>query len=350
MRPSQRIGGSGLDTQKRNVFILLFALLISYEFVPLALAPESTFSVIWITDTQYLSQTYPSDFDNTCNWIISNKDTYNIKMVVHTGDIVNTPSDLNQWENANHSMGILLDNGIPYCWDAGNHDDQSSWNGMNFKAFNASAMSQRPYWLGDDSNGRSTAVHFEFGNWNFIVVNLEYEASDPALSWANSILDSHPNSYAIVATHAYLDENCRYHQWSLHLQNTVLNNHPNVFMTLNGHYYSNGNANRTVIGNRYELFFNYQNLDSERGAATVRILTFNVLESKVDVKTYKIYSGQFATDSENQFTLNIPIGAIPEFPANLLPLVVALIALSSVVLRPRRPIYIQDSQRPPRSQ
>lgn len=95
-------------------------------------------------------------------------------------------------------------------------------------------------------------------NWSFIVINLEYEANDSALSLANSILDSHPNSCAIVATHAYLDENCQYDQWGLHLQNTVLNNHSNVFMTLNGHYYSNGNANRTVIGNRYELFFNYQ--------------------------------------------------------------------------------------------
>jgi hypothetical protein len=88
-----------LDTQNRNVFLLLFALLISCEFVPLVLATESTFSVIWTTDTQFLSQTYPSDFDNTCNWIIGNKDTYNIKMVVHTGDIVNTDSDLKQWEN-----------------------------------------------------------------------------------------------------------------------------------------------------------------------------------------------------------------------------------------------------------
>jgi len=129
-----------LDTQNRNVFILLFVLLlISCEFIPLTLASESTFSVIWITDTQYLLQTYPSDFDNTCNWIISNKDTYNIKIVVHTGDIVNTASDLDQWENANHSMGMLLDNGIPYCWDAGNHDDQSAWNGLNFKALNARA-------------------------------------------------------------------------------------------------------------------------------------------------------------------------------------------------------------------
>lgn len=78
-----------------------------------------------MTDTQYLSQNYPEEFDRACQWIVDNKEAYDIQMVVHTGDIVNTGTDLNQWANANHSLGVLFDNGVPYCWDAGNHDRTS---------------------------------------------------------------------------------------------------------------------------------------------------------------------------------------------------------------------------------
>jgi hypothetical protein len=102
---------------------------------------KNDFSIIWITGTQYLSKSHPTYFDSLCRWIVRYSDTYNVKMVVHTGDIVDSGGDLSQWANANNSMGILLDNGIPYCWDAGNHDfSASSWIGNQFSAFNATLM------------------------------------------------------------------------------------------------------------------------------------------------------------------------------------------------------------------
>ena len=70
-----------------------------------------------------------------------NVETYNVKMVIHTGDIVDTEGNRTQWLNANQSMSILLNNGIPYCWDAGNHDYNSTcWIGYQFGAFNPQIM------------------------------------------------------------------------------------------------------------------------------------------------------------------------------------------------------------------
>ena len=43
-------------------------------------------------------------------------------MVIHTGDIVQVANSTNDWINANNAMMQLYNNGIPYCWDAGNHD------------------------------------------------------------------------------------------------------------------------------------------------------------------------------------------------------------------------------------
>ena len=51
---------------------------------------EANFSIVWITDTQYLSKSYPAYFDNLCRWIVAHRNVYNVKMVVHTGDIVDS--------------------------------------------------------------------------------------------------------------------------------------------------------------------------------------------------------------------------------------------------------------------
>ena len=105
-----------------------------------------------IGDTQFLSSSYPQLFTDTTNWIVNNAASYNLKMVVHTGDIVDningTPaiSDPVQWSRANTSMSLLLNAGIPYCWDAGNHDQipwndaNGTWIGSSYAAFNATNM------------------------------------------------------------------------------------------------------------------------------------------------------------------------------------------------------------------
>lgn len=80
------------------------------------------FSVIWITDTQYLSEKFPWNFDTVCKWIVDHEELLNVKAVIHTGDMVEHSDNMKEWNRANHSMSILLKNDIPYCWDAGNHD------------------------------------------------------------------------------------------------------------------------------------------------------------------------------------------------------------------------------------
>jgi hypothetical protein len=298
-------------------------------------ASDFTFSLIWITDTQYLSQNYPAEFDRACQWIVDNKDAYNIRMVVHTGDIVNIGTDMNQWANANHSLGILLGNAMPYCWDAGNHDQTSgSWAGKNFRAFNAALMESKLYWEADCLDGKNTATSFNVSNEVFMIVNIEYHANSTVIQWLTNILDAHADAHVVLATHAYLNESCGYGNdgWASRLRDNVLTNHSNVFMTLNGHYHSSSTTNHTTIGNRQELFFDFQDQDGQKGGATLRILTFDLTKPKVDIKTYKPFKDQFLTDSNNQFSLDLPFEAIPEFPSFVFLVPFALISFFSVVI------------------
>ena len=273
--------------------------------------PEGTFSVIWITDTQYLSESHPTYYDSLCRWIVNHADEYNVKMVIHTGDMVEDEFNQTHWENANNSMSILLNNDVPYCWNAGNHDYNTTyWIGTQYSAFNPAVMAGKPYWVGDIFDGQNTAVHFTVSDWDFLIINIAYQANDTALSWANNLLDTYPDSHAIVAAHNYLNTTGGYSakgkddsSWPLNFKRSVLDTHGNVFLALSGHVYPTSGC-RTKVGGRDELMFNRQDKDSQMGAASLRILTFDTANGTISVKTFYIYANTFLDDTNNQFTLN----------------------------------------------
>jgi hypothetical protein len=207
------------------------------------------------------------------------------------------------------------------------------WNGKSFTAFNVSVLRSKTYWEADCLDGRNTAVSFNVSEHNFLVVNIEYHANSTVLQWLNAILDTHADSHVVVATHAYLNETCGYGNdgWALGLKNNLLANHTNVFLTLNGHYHSSSTANGTVVGERLEIFFDRQDLEGQKGAASLRILTFELSQGKLDVRTYDTYAGKFLTDSDSQFTMNLPFQIVPEFSHSLyIALFVVVVTISSI--------------------
>ena len=235
-------------------------------------------------------------------------------MVIHTGDIVDTEGNQSQWANANHSMSLLLDADIPYCWNAGNHDyNATCWIGNQYAAFNPALLAGKSYWIGDEFNGQNTAIHVNASGWDLLVVNLQNLANESALNWANSIIDAYPYSHVIVATHAFLNSQGKYtyalsgqnDSWANDLNDTVLQNHPSVFLTLSGHFNTN-NGRQNRVGDRTDLMFNRQDQDGSLGGATLRILTFDTADGVIDVKTFVLYANTFLTDTNDQFAVNTP--------------------------------------------
>jgi hypothetical protein len=277
---------------------------------------EDSFSIIQISDTQYLSALYPDLFTNLTTWISQNSQYYNIKMVVHTGDIVDDNSQSYQWVNANESMSILLNSGIPYSWCAGNHDQlnhnvNTSWNGSKYLAFNGSFSKLNSFWVEDMYDSKNTAVKLAIGNFPFVIINIEYHANSSVLIWVRSLLNKASGSNVILATHSYLNNSQGYgyggdYKWEDSLR-TLLNEHPNVFLTISGHDNLGNSANMTRVGNREEIFFNRQGMENWKGSASARIYTFNIASMEVSVKTYVTYTQSFLTDGFNQFSFNVTL-------------------------------------------
>ena len=321
-------------------------------------ADNSYFSIIQITDTQYLSWMNPALYYDTTNWIVNNSERLNLKMVVHTGDLVDTPIHTSEWEVANKAMITLYNNGIPYCWNAGNHDQlppnetsnlwlgdsNTDWLGSQYPAFSQSIMQLEPYWVSDIFNGKNTAVTFNHLNYRFMIINTEFLANSSTTNWMQNLIHGSQNFNVIVATHDYLNMTGGYgtrstsnagvldYNWGNNFKN-ILDQHPNVFMTISGHIQSRSiGANNKRVGNREEIFFNRQEINDRRGAASIRIYNFDLVNMQVNVSTYDIDSKTWLTDSRNQFifSVNLQISNGTEKPFTAILIILVIIIVSSL--------------------
>jgi len=311
----------------------------------------NSFSIFWITDTQFLSESNPALFKMMNNWIVSNWTAYNGKLVIHTGDMVQTGDVQQEWENANDAMTIFHDNDIPYTWCAGNHDDwvlddeTSGWAGnlWGTPAFDPVAYSSlanqylQTKWVDDFHAGMNTALTFKANGLDFLVVNIEWNADPTVLKWVEGILadPAYAGHNAILAPHAYIDaygetDDAR---WGPTLANFVagltpmMEAHPNVFLTLNGHFATDSGYNTpTPVGGVNSLMFDRQDCcdnpgdttgrgvdtddsttrDADKvGGATVTILNFDTDNNQIHVSTYDVYTGQWRVEPANQYTVTM---------------------------------------------
>jgi hypothetical protein len=304
------------------------------------------FSIFWITDTQFLSETNPDLFSKMTNWIVANWGAYNGKMVVHSGDIVQTGSVQAEWKNADAAMSILLKNGIPYTWCAGNHDDlvgddpTSGWSGNQWtSAFNPSVVRRalgkldHVHWADDYHGGMNTAAAFSADDLDFLIINIEWNAdAGTTLKWVEGLLN-HPRyagHHVIIAPHAYIDEtgSTDDEKWGPELSafvkalTALMNrNSYRVFLTLNGHFATDsGYHTPHMADGRNELMFDRQDStddpdqpmatvttpdSSKVGGGTVTILTFNPERNLVSVKTYDVCTDKYRDDPQERFAFTM---------------------------------------------
>jgi hypothetical protein len=306
--------------------------------------PEGAFSVFWITDTQFLSESNPALFKMLNNWIVENWTRFNGRLVIHTGDIVQNGPVEQEWLNADDAMSVLLSNHIPYTWCAGNHDDlvsgdaTSGWRGRQWtNAFDPSVVSPRvnalPYvrWAGDYHDGMNTALSFSANGLDFLVVSLEWNAQPDVLRWVGSVLDdpAYAGHHVIVAPHAYIDASGSLDdpRWAAQLKDftagltEMMDERPSVFLTLNGHFATECGYNTPhPINNRNELMFDRQDCaddpedvigrgvdnpppsDGDKvGGATATVLMFDAINNQIRARTYDFFSGKWRTYHTEQY-------------------------------------------------
>ena len=203
----------------------VFAILASLLLVSLLTAhgrSEELFTLAVIPDSQ--QEVLKPDDDRLpkrMEWLVAHRESLKLKMVLHTGDLLNwdTPDHL-QYERASAALAVLDRAGLPYAVGLGNHDTAATMVGGSAAPGNVNANLRNTstfntyfpvarfkalrgvYQTGKVDNAFHT---FVAGGLDWLVLNLELWARTDAVNWARTVLRDHPGHNVIVITHSHLN-------------------------------------------------------------------------------------------------------------------------------------------------
>jgi len=260
--------------------------------------PKS-FSVVLLPDTQNYAEKYPDTYISQTLWIRKQLKTDNIKFAIHLGDIVQTATKENEWENAHRAMQIL-DGVVPYSMVPGNHDmvvkDRNST--LYNKFFSPARFKDRAWYGGHrGDNNDNNYCFFEHAELKFMVISLEFAPRDETLQWAAKICQKYPDRRVIIATHCYMRPNGRDTGCATsynvegnsgeEIWQKLVKKQSNIFFVISGHVLGVGlqTSQNDVGGKVIEMLTDYQGLPNG-GDGWLRTLRFIPDENKIQVTTY----------------------------------------------------------------
>ncbi|TDN92262.1 metallophosphoesterase [Microbacterium sp. BK668] len=231
---------------------------------------DTKFSIAVIPDTQNEVTASDNRFANRVSWLVGNEERLDLRYATQVGDLSNWgAADPAQFARASTELKPL-EQTMPWSGAIGNHDTGavcpggSACPGISANVavrdtadYNAYfPVSRFPGLEGVFENGKvDNAFHvFQAGGADWLVLNLELWPRAEAVTWARSVVESHPGHNVIVVTHAYLEgdgsisgSNGGYGATSpRYLYDNLIKLYPNIKIVLSGHVGTAGS--RTDVG------------------------------------------------------------------------------------------------------
>lgn len=293
-------------------------------------------TLVVLPDTQFYACYYADVFLAQTSWMRDHSVDQNIRMAIHTGDIVDGDEAM-QWQNAAAAMH-QLDGVVPYLIAPGNHDlwpDRHTM--MNDQAYFPLASFQRwPWFAGayDSKRSDNMAAVIDLDGRPWIVIGLEWSPRNKVVDWAARLLSEHADKPAILFTHAYLfADGTRYdrsklqafHPWPYQftpsegindgedLWRKLVAPHSNVRLVFSGHVIPDVPARLTDVrpdGTRvHQILANYQRCaacpceQNKGGNGWLRLVRFDRARKRIVVQTYSPFLGASKEDEANTFEL-----------------------------------------------
>ena len=284
-----------------------------------------TFAVVG--DTQWTNYAYNEQFAGIYDWILENKESKNIEYVFGVGDVTEKDYDW-EWATAKKAFA-KMDGVIPYSVVRGNHDTSKIHTELNYDAY----LSQFDGFY-EEGNLSNTYRKITINDNKFLMITLDYGASDSVLAWAGELCENNPDYKVIVSTHAYmyrdgttLDQNdvCPpattggYNNGD-HIWNKFVSKHENIILVLSGHDPCDDvvvRQERGVNGNMVtQMLIDHQYTDRDIGGnGMVTLLHFSEDGHTFEVECYSTVRDKFFKES-NQFTVNTELHSFVEKVVN----------------------------------
>ncbi len=179
------------------------------------------FSIVVIPDSQYLTGNTTRHGTNLwldqVDWIIQHAAPYNIKAVLHLGDLVDN-ADERQLRNAMAGLNLLRAAGCPLIIAPGNHDCDSG-SSRPQRLMNMASNGLAPGWFSNYANfGRGWTMGFQNpsnllgsyllftnGAQPYLITALAWLPNQTTMLWASNVAASHGDVPCIYAQHPFVD-------------------------------------------------------------------------------------------------------------------------------------------------
>lgn len=214
-----------------------------------------------ITDTQYLSESYPEVYAAEVAWITGNAVARKIGFAVHTGDLIQSWVDPDQREErARREFAIAsdmqaeLDRSVPNSVLPGNHDNKRGLTNELFNEYFGPHRYAESPWFGESiapGDNRAGWSSFEAAGARFVVISLPYGYGETEVAWAEQVVADHPDANIVIATHEHVtpkghggpaarSNSSRWLSSGDLLWDRIVAPHRNVVLVLSGHFHGVG--------------------------------------------------------------------------------------------------------------
>ena len=265
-------------------------------------------------------------FESRIKWVVDQKDSLNIPMVLHVGDLVNF-DNYDHYEVASKGYEAFDANHIPYAIALGNHDTEAvgfnsgsaapgnvNQNLRKTEKFNSyfpasRFANQRGRYEADKSD--NAYYTFKVGDTNWLVISLEFCPRMGPINWAGDVVKQFFNYNVIIITHYHLtpkgeiaSSNAGYGDFSPQVVfDRLVKKYANIRFVLSGHVMSSAlKVDKGENGNNvYQILQNYQNEDL--GGGYIRLLSFDIDKKTVAASMYSPFYKKTKEDS-SKFAIN----------------------------------------------
>lgn len=275
---------------------------------------EGSETLVVFPDTEGYAGRHPEVMTAMTRWTAEQVEQRRIRAVLHVGDVTNDNLP-REWSNARKAFDHL-EGRIPYVLAAGNHDYDVTPGRLTHMndVFKVEAMTRWSGFGGVFQAGK-LENHYQFvplHGEKWLVLSLEMGPRKAVVAWANTILEKHKTTPAIILTHAYLSyDNLRYdHRRGKEratpysfcgegadgemLWNQLIRRHPNTRIVICGHLssaYVGYRRDEADYGNVvHQMLVDYEKLKGG-GMGFLRLLEFLPDRKTVQVRTFSPVTG-----------------------------------------------------------
>lgn len=280
------------------------------------LPPTIDASIVHLTDTQYLSEGYPEEYERITRWIVELAQRRELAAVVHTGDLIQSWVDPDQsdararieFARASAAQAVLEEAGLVTTVLPGNHDTKRGIDADLYNEyFGPERYAEAPGFVApiapDDATSSYTIV--QAGPAPMLVLSIGYGYGERELAWAERVVQQHVDHNVIIATHEHLTPLTRWdparratdNRWlsrADELWERVVAPNRNVVAVLAGHYHGLGAIVTPDAGgieghDVVELLADYQEFrtdSGERATGFLRLLQWDLAAGQLLVDTY----------------------------------------------------------------